>query len=54
MNIQEELEKLNLIEDLEKHGYNQDTIETIIESGKEENLIGPFSTVEDLMKDLHS
>ena len=53
-NIQEELEKLNLIEDLENHGYNQETITTILESEDPKYIIGPFDTVEELMKELHS
>lgn len=52
--VQEQLDDLNLVEELETHGYNQDTIETIIEAEKQENLVGPFSTVADLMKDLHA
>ena len=52
-NIRKELEKLNLIEDLENHGYNQDTIVNILESEDSKNIIGSFDTVEELMENLH-
>ena len=39
---------------LEDYGYNQETIDTIVDSDKPENLVGPFNSVKDLMKDLRS
>ena len=54
IDIKEELDKLKLIDLLEDYGYNQETINTIVDSDKPENLVGPFNSVKDLMKDLKS
>ena len=54
IDIKEELDKLNLIDLLEDYGYKQETIDTILDSDKPENLVGPFNSVKDLMKDLKS